>query len=111
MEQQRSDDELNDIKRYQRERRSQGDDEEEEYGSEVVSSISSEENVDAKPASSTNSAQVDLGYLAKVNDENRDISSEFNFSEDNVGPEPITDERHTKTGATLRRSNSWAVIE
>ena len=85
-------------------------DEEEDYGSEVVSS-SSEENVDAKPASSTNSAQVDLGYLPKVNDENGDISSEFSFSEDNVGPEPIIDERQTKTGATLRRSNSWAVIE
>jgi len=73
-----------------------------------------EEDLEPEPASSTNGTQVYLGYLAKVNDEEEDFGSEFgtsNISEEDVDSDPVTEGRQTKSGESLRRSNSWAVIE
>jgi hypothetical protein len=84
------------------------------FGSEFAASSISGEDVNGEPASATNGTQVYLGYLAKVNDEDADFGSEFgasSISEDDADPDAVIEERQTKSGESLRRSNSWAVIE
>jgi hypothetical protein len=90
------------------------DDEDVHFGSECAASSISEEDVNGESASATNGTQVYLGYLAKVNDEEADFGSEFrasSISEDDVDTDAVIEERQTETGESLRRSNSWAVIE
>lgn len=84
------------------------DDEDVHFGSELAASSISGNDVNGESASATNGTQVYLGYLAKVNDDEADCDSEFgasSISEDDVDPDAVIEEE------SLRRSNSWAVIE
>jgi hypothetical protein len=90
------------------------DDEDVNFGSGFAASGISGEDVNGEPSSATNGSQVYLGYLAKVNDEDADFGSDFeasSISEDDVDRDAVIGERQTKSGESLRRSNSWAVIE